>query len=156
MEEQSPWPIQDQTPIWEPFALIFDQAQVSIISTIQPTSFLRATWFSEYCCVINKECHPIYLTSFRATWFLVRSTTGYTRKPLINDPIREANPSVPDVFKAKAEQAGQMRLRDDNLVKVIQTALQKQQTSSGQTQTTDKQAQPSNLSWRGWALSLRP
>ena len=74
---------------------------------------------------------------------------GYTRKPLINDPIREANPSVPDVFKAKAEQAGQMRLRDDNLVKVIQTALQKQQATSGQTQTTDKQAQPSNLSWRG-------
>lgn len=74
---------------------------------------------------------------------------GYTRKPISNDPIREANPAVPDVFRAKAEQASEMRLRDSNLVKVIQQALQKQTAAAGQTQTTDKQAQPSDLSWRG-------
>ena len=72
---------------------------------------------------------------------------GYTRKPISNDPIREANPAVPDVFRAKAEQI--YILRDSNLVKVIQQALQKQTATAGQTQTTDKQAQPSDLSWRG-------
>ena len=76
---------------------------------------------------------------------------GYTRKPISVDPIREANAAVPDILKQKAEAAGQTRLRDDNLVtkKVIQQALQKQTASSTQTVTTDKQAQPSDLSWRG-------
>ena len=74
---------------------------------------------------------------------------GYTRKPISVDPIREANAAVPDILKQKAEAAGQTRLRDDNLVKVIQQALQKQTATSSQTVTTDKQAQPSDLSWRG-------
>ena len=74
---------------------------------------------------------------------------GYTRKPISVDTIREANAAVPDILKQKAEAAGQTRLRDDNLVKVIQQALQKQTASSSQSMTTDKQAQPSNLSWRG-------
>jgi len=65
------------------------------------------------------------------------------------DAIREANAAVPDILKQKAEAAGTARLRDDNLVKVIQQALQKQTASSTQTVTTDKQAQPSDLSWRG-------
>ena len=74
---------------------------------------------------------------------------GYTRKPISVDAIREANAAVPDILKQKAEAAGTARLRDDNLVKVIQQALQKQTASSTQTVTTDKQAQPSDLSWRG-------
>ena len=74
---------------------------------------------------------------------------GYTRNPISNDPIRAETATVPDLFRHKAEAAGQMRLRDDNLVKVIQTALQKQAATTGQTQTTDKAAQPSDLSWRG-------
>ena len=74
---------------------------------------------------------------------------GYTRKPISVDPIREANAAVPDILKQKAEAASTARLRDDNLVKVIQQALQKQTASSTQTVTTDKQAQPSDLSWRG-------
>ena len=74
---------------------------------------------------------------------------GYTSKPISIAPIQEANAAVPDIFRQKAEAAGQARLKDDNLVKVIQQALQKQTASSSQSMTTDKQAQPSNLSWRG-------
>ena len=74
---------------------------------------------------------------------------GYTSKPISIAPIQEANAAVPDIFRAKAEAAGQMRLRDENLVKVIQQALQKQTATANQTMSTDKQAQPSNLSWRG-------
>ena len=70
---------------------------------------------------------------------------GYTRQPLSNDPIRPEVPVVPSVFQEKAEN----RLQDNNLIKVIQTALQKQTASQGQSQTTDKAAQPSDLSWRG-------
>ena len=74
---------------------------------------------------------------------------GYTSKPISIAPIQEANAAVPDIFRQKAEAAGEARLRDDNLVKVIQQALQKQTAASSQTMSTDKQAQPSNLSWRG-------
>jgi hypothetical protein len=73
---------------------------------------------------------------------------GYTRKPISNDPIQPVSAAVPDIFKHKAEEAGKMRLQDDNLVKVIQNALQKQTATTGQTQSTDKQAMPSDLSWR--------
>lgn len=80
---------------------------------------------------------------------------GYTRKPLSNDPIHPETTAVPDIFRHKAEQADKgdkgdkVRLQDDNLVKIIQSALQKQGASQTQTQTTDKLAQPSDLSWRG-------
>ena len=70
---------------------------------------------------------------------------GYTRSPLSNDPIKPEAAVVPSVFQEKAEN----RLQDNNLMKVIQTALQKQTASQGQSQTTDKVAQPSDLSWRG-------
>ena len=76
---------------------------------------------------------------------------GYTSKPISHDPkdaIRPETTAVPDTFRHKAE-AGQMRLKDDNLVKVIQQALQKEGASKQQTQTTDKQALPSDLAWRG-------
>ena len=69
---------------------------------------------------------------------------GYTRRPLINDPITAEPAIVPSVFQEKA----QNRLQDNNLIKVIQSALQKQTASQGQSQTTDKVAQPSDLSWR--------
>jgi hypothetical protein len=74
---------------------------------------------------------------------------GYTRKPISNDPIRPETTAIPDIFQHKAEQADKVRLQDDNLVKVIQSALQKQTTAQGQTLTTDQKAQPSNLAWRG-------
>ena len=77
---------------------------------------------------------------------------GYTSRPMSHDPkdaIRQETTAIPDTFRHKAEAAGSMRLKDDNLVKVIQQALQKEGASKQQTQTTDKQALPSDLAWRG-------
>jgi hypothetical protein len=74
---------------------------------------------------------------------------GYTRKPISNDPIRPETTAIPDIFRHKAEAADKMRLKDDNLVNVIKQALQKEGASKQQTQTTDKQAIPSDLAWRG-------
>ena len=80
-------------------------------------------------------------------YFIPRA--GYTSMPISVKRIRPQQTAVPDVFRHKAEQAGQMRLRDDNLVKIIQTALQKQNVTAQQQQSTEKAAQPSDLSWRG-------
>ena len=77
---------------------------------------------------------------------------GYTSRPISHDQkdaIRPETTAVPDTFRHKAEAAGTMRLQDDNLVKVIQQALQKEGASKQQTQTTDKLAIPSDLAWRG-------
>ena len=80
-------------------------------------------------------------------YFIPRA--GYTSMPISVKRIQPQQTAVPDTFRFKAEQAGQMRLRDDNLVKIIQTALQKQNVTAQQQQSTEKAAQPSDLSWRG-------